>query len=615
MFRRTLFTVALIVLAFVCAAPSAVAFETLWSQPVDTSAQLTTCGRGPIIVSSDEGVGASSLVAASYLREGGALLDETVLVSDVAGLENWYVAGDGLQNVTVVWKAAGVVTAKRVDLATGATLYGPVGVCSDAAVAIRRGAGAVATLSGVAADGEGGVYVWCTARPTSSVAKLGDTLLNHVSSSGALAALDPGLAVPRGTVKGMAVDADAHAVVLLGAPGRTGLAVQRYSPALAAMWKAAVAPYNPLFGPPPTTKPQTLGITASTSAIIAWREGGKVKAQRFSRAGSRLWLKPASLAMAGSVKLAADGDNGCYLAGPSGAGVVVRHVLSTGAQAISYPSSLPSLGLTQPRVDAVTANDAGDLTVAYSDAAVPTAAKAGLARVTCTGAWSTPLLAAAPRSFAAAAQNGAGGAYVVSRSETSSLLHLADAAATVTLRPRIDLVRYGRTILVAGYVTGDQGSPAARTDVAVGRTDASSPAAEASSASDGLYKAWITPKTNGTWTARTSTTTSAAVLIRVMPRITMTLSHVKAGTRLTEIFSGAVAPRHPGQRLLIKKRTPLGWRVVASGRLDSRSRFHIRWLMPYRTATYRVRAVLPAHADHAEGFTPTARIRVVIRRR
>lgn len=99
-----------------------------------------------------------------------------------------------------------------------------------------------------------------------------------------------------------------------------------------------------------------------------------------------------------------------------------------------------------------------------------------------------------------------------------------------------------------------------------------------------------------------------------MPRVTLALSHLKAGTRLRETFSGSVTPNHRGQRVLIQKAVGAGWRTVASGRLSSRSRYQVTWALPYKTATYKLRAVVPAHSDHAEGASPNATLRVVIRK-
>ena len=349
----------------------------------------------------------------------------------VAGLEDWYVAGDGASNVTVVWKAAGVISAKRVDLSTGSAVYLPVTVCSDAQAVALRGAGATAVPAGVAADGAGGVYVWSTLSPTSLVTGVGDTLLNHVSSSGTPAAPDPGVAVARGTVKALAVDSDLDTPWSCSAPpAAPGSPSSATTATLTADWATPVTPYNPLLGPPPAATPEPIAVVASSSATIAWRETTKVRVQRFSLAGSRLWLTPASVTMSGAVKLADDGIGGAYLAGPAGAGIVVRHLLATGAEATGSPSALPGLGLSQPRVDAVSANRAGDLTVAYSDAATPSVACPASPASPASASGSTATIAAIPASFTAAAHDGAGGAYVIG---AGALLRFAEADA-VTLR-------------------------------------------------------------------------------------------------------------------------------------------------------------------------------------
>ena len=95
---------------------------------------------------------------------------------------------------------------------------------------------------------------------------------------------------------------------------------------------------------------------------------------------------------------------------------------------------------------------------------------------------------------------------------------------------------------------------------------------------DGLLQATLQPTANATWTAAAGGVAGEEALIQVMPRVTMALSHLKAGTRLTEIFSGSVQPeRTRARRVLVQKAVGTGWRTVASGRLDSRSRYHITW--------------------------------------
>jgi hypothetical protein len=614
MFRRTFAITAFVILALACTAAPASALGILWAQDVDSRAQLATATRGPIAAWKAPGVGVDSVQAVQYTRNDPGVTYASTLLSSVAGLSDWFVAGDGAQNVTVVWKAGGAVYAKRVDLGSGATLYGPVTVCTDAAVADDRGSGSTAALTGATGDGAGGVWVWCTASPTSTVNGVGDTLLNHVSSTGVVARPDPGVAVAKGTVRSLAVDSVGHAVVLLGSPGRNGLAVQRYSTSGTADWAGPSTPYNPLLPPPPTTTQEPLGVTAGANALIAWREGARVKTQRFSLSGSRLWLTPGTVTMAGAVKLADDGQGGCYLTGPSGTGIVVRHLTAGGAQAAGSPSALPTLGLPDPRVDAVAADRAGDLTVAYSD--VHSAGMPGVARMTCLGVWDTASPTSIPEFFTAAAHNGAGGAYALGGGGAAELLHFAEAAASVTLRPRTQLVQYGKTVTVGGYVAGG-GVPVESAEVQVRRVVSGGTAAGATDTTDahGYYEVSLKPKANAVWTAVASGAAREEQRIRVMPKVTLSLSHLKpAGTRLVEVFSGSVAPRHKGTRMLVQKAVGSKWRTVASGRLDSRSRYRISWRLPYRTATYKIRVVIPAHADHAEGASSPATLRVVVKK-
>ena len=131
---------------------------------------------------------------------------------------------------------------------------------------------------------------------------------------------------------------------------------------------------------------------------------------------------------------------------------------------------------------------------------------------------------------------------------------------------------------------------------------------------DGFYTATIKPSANAVWSAHASSF-GDQVQIQVAPKVTLALSHLKPqGTRLREIFSGTVAPNHAGAKMLVQKAVGSGWRTVASGRLDSRSHYRVVWAVPFKTARYKLRVKLPAHADHAEGDSPTASFKVVVRK-
>jgi len=621
MFWRTLVITALVILVLACAAVPALAYAPLIGHLVPTGSKLAP-GADPAVVvwAHDDGGGSFSLLAQRYENDGTLHVARTV-ASGITGLDGWHASGHG-SNVTVAWKAGGAVHASCIDVTTGTPVFGPVTVCTDAAVAALDGAATTAALSGVTPDGHGGAYVWCTVSPTRGVTGFGDTVLNHLSASGALAiAADPGLAVAKGTIAGIDADDEGHAFVLLAPPGRNGLAAQRFSPSLAADpgWSRPISPYSPLL-PVPAATQQLIGIDAASGATIAWRENGKVKIQRYPTGGGLIWqLAPPTVTMAGDVRLAADGFGGAYLVGPATGGIVARHILSTGVAA-APASVLPGLGLGQPRVDALTVNRAGDLFAAYSDAAAPALAPSGIGLLTYLGAWSAvgpPTMR--PDLYTAAVPDGTGGAYLLGDGTSSAVMwRIANGGATaaVTFRPRSVLVEYGKTVLVAGYATRDDSLPASGVRVTVGATSGggSSPGPKTTEG-DGYYHASVAPKANATWTASAVGVASEGVVIRVRPRVTLALSHLKPqGTRLREIFSGAVTPSHAGAKVLIQKAVGAAWRTVASGRLDGSSHYRVVWAVPFKTASYKLRAMLPAHADHAEGDSSTAGLKVVIKK-
>ena len=338
-----------------------------------------------------------------------------------------------------------------------------------------------------------------------------------------------------------------------------------------------------------------------------------MRVQRFSLAGSRLWLTPAGVTMSGAVKLAEDGVGGSYLAGPAGAGIVVRHLLSTGAEATGSPSALPGLGMSQPRVDAVSANRAGDLTVAYSDAATPSDRRAGrlprhLPRRLGHGddrRRPRVLHRRRPRRRRRRLRRGRRRDSCASPRPTRS-----------PCAPRARLVQYGKSVTVAGYLTGAGGLPVSGAQVQVRRVTGRDHRRRGHRhhGRPGLLPDLAPAPVQRDLDGRSpAAPRGEEALIRVMPRVTLALSHLKAGTVLTEIFTGGVAPAHDGQRVLIQKAVGSGWRTVASGRLDGSSRYRISWRLPYRTATYKLRAVIPAHADHAQGTSVTGTLKVVVR--
>ncbi len=612
--RRLLLLLPVLVLAL-CAASSPVAladYAPLWSQPVTSAAQIVAGDAGVTVVwAAADGAGAA-LVAQRYDRAGEPLgAAPAVLTDGIDGLSDWLATGDGDGGVIATWKAGGVTSVQRFA-ANGSGVFGPVTVCSDAAVAARRGSGATAAPVQLEPDGLGGVYLRLLVTPS---LLSGDTLLAYVSPLGEAARHDPGLAVDKGTVAGMSRDELGHLFVLLTGPGRNGVAAQRFAPDLSADWAAPVSPYNPLLGPPPATPQTPVGVVAAARATIAWREGGTIKVQRFTAAGDRLWLRPAAVGANEAAMLADDAWGGCYLASASGDGLRVQHLAEDGVPVGDPGGSALRLGLDDLSVDGISWNSAGDLAVAFGDGG----ASAGVARMTYLGAWSNPTLSPVPTSLEALAPDGAGGEYALGLGPSARLWRLGEVGAALTLRPRAARITYGETVGVSGYLTV-AGLPLAERRVEVRRTSAggvTKVAATATTDGDGFYRATIAPDATAGWTAATTGPAGETIVseafrgLTVAPDVSITLASRRTGSGYVEVFSGVVKPAHQGSRVLVQRRSDGSWRTVAGGSLDGRSHYRVSWPLPLRSATYLFRTLLPAHSDHEAGVSRTARLRIV----
>lgn len=486
MIRRTLAIALFVLVALACVAAPALAYGPYLSYTTGSGARLVGgASEGAIMWSgSAPGAGATSVLQASRFSIDGVAHGPYTVVSDISGLDGWHATGAGLL-VTVVWKAGSSIFVKQVELAGGATVFGPVTLSTDGTV----------VPAGIAADGSGGAFVWCTgpAAPGS-----GTSIIYHMSSSGALSG-DAGLPVQKGTIAALDVDSKGQAFALLGPPGRNGLAVQRYAADLT-RWASPISVYSPFEQPSAATQ-EPIGITASSAATVAWREGSKVRLQRYSSSGL-LWMFQAVIGMTGTVHLTDDYLGGVYLIAPYGHGLTSRHILASGLEAGAPGSRSPDLGLSAPRVDAVTVNRTGDLFVACSDAA---AATSRVELMTALGGWSDVGPGTlTPGQYSGAGQDGSGGAFVLGAGGGAGsdgvLWRIADAVQAVTFRPRSQLVQYGKSVTVAGYSTLAGGLPAASSPVLIGKVKGGvfTQATTATAGPTGYYQATLKPTLNST---------------------------------------------------------------------------------------------------------------------
>ena len=192
----------------------------------------------------------------------------------------------------------------------------------------------------------------------------------------------------------------------------------------------------------------------------------------------------------------------------------------------------------------------------------------------------------------------------------------AEADTTITFDASATLVKYGGVVIVDGYLT-QGGEPLSGSPVTIRATrdGVTRDVGKATTDDEGFYKTTLTPRSNASWDASAAGAVSAQLVIQVAPKVSLALSHLKPrGTRLTEIFRGSVKPAHGGKKVLVQKAVGGSWKTVARGKLDRRSHYRIVWRLPYKTATYKLRTILPAHADHAQGTSTTAKLGVVIRK-
>jgi hypothetical protein len=602
------------ILLAIAASPAYAAYGPLWSHDAGAGAVLCADTSGATAVWVSSGPGGSAVLAQRFSRDGEPrTASPQTLVDGIAGLTDWLAVADRFSGVAVAWKAGGVTYVQGFDVDGGAA-YAPVAVCSDAQVAALRGAGATAVPLQLVADTQSGVFVRLGISPSSAA---GDTLLAHVSGTGVSAVPDPGLAVAAGTVGAMAADDQGRLVALLGAPGRSGVAVQRFGPDLSTDWPTPVSPYNPLVEQPPATAQEPLALVAGGSAVAAWREGTKVKVQRYTLEGDRAWLRPVAVTAPGDVRLTGDSFSGCYVVDTTTDGVRVRHVTLGGTLLGGGAGSVEALGLTDPLLGGAAVNGAGDLDVTYADAGAATTS--GAVRFTYLGTATAQPVAPATGQPAAVASDRVGGVYTLAGDLTGSVLgRLGETGLGVTIRPRAMLIRYGNAVSFAGYLS-DGGVPLAaqRLQLRWMRAGSTTPRTPVSTLTDsrGFYNLTAMPSANGTWEAVAPDATggpvvSEAVKVEVAPAVGLALTHTGPRAHPIEVFTGTVKPSHAGAKVLLQRRSGSSWRTITSDRLDSGSRFRILWTLPRKTATYTLRVILPAHADHARGVSPLATLRV-----
>ena len=179
-------------------------------------------------------------------------------------------------------------------------------------------------------------------------------------------------------------------------------------------------------------------------------------------------------------------------------------------------------------------------------------------------------------------------------------------SGNLTLQASPNPVKYGRTVLLTGRLTGNNNSGVA---VSIFNDpfpyDAFTAAGTATTNSSGEYQIGLKPRVNTRYQARQGGEQSAVVTVPVRPAVSLRLSDYtpEAGQRVR--FSGRVCPQHDGASLSIQRRYSTGYRTIRRTTLrdipGSTCSSYRRTFRVYRDG--RFRAVIGGHSDHATGLS------------
>ena len=147
MVRRTLVIALFVLVVLACAAPLN-GRTSRSSRPLRFPHAAWAPGADPAVLVWPSLDGTQLL--AQYWPTNEAMGPQRTVASGISALSGWYAVGDGTR-VTVLWKDGVTVWATCIDVSDGSAVFGPVAVCTDAAVAALEGNATGAQLSGAAA--------------------------------------------------------------------------------------------------------------------------------------------------------------------------------------------------------------------------------------------------------------------------------------------------------------------------------------------------------------------------------------------------------------------------------------------------------------------------------
>jgi hypothetical protein len=194
---------------------------------------------------------------------------------------------------------------------------------------------------------------------------------------------------------------------------------------------------------------------------------------------------------------------------------------------------------------------------------------------------------------------------------TASALGVSSAPVTVTVNtppappaPVVTLtvtpaeVIFGQPVALAGKATQ---AAAPLSGVSVQLLAAGSPFATATTNATGDYTGTHTPQANTAYTASFGGATSAPANVGVHQLVKLAGKRSRGNV----VFSGSIAPAHPGRDVVIQMKKGTSFVTFARAKTGSTSRFTARKKLK-ACGKYQFRAVTAADADHMDGTSAVA---------
>lgn len=197
---------------------------------------------------------------------------------------------------------------------------------------------------------------------------------------------------------------------------------------------------------------------------------------------------------------------------------------------------------------------------------------------------------------------------------------LAKVATSLTTSVSATAVTYGGKVTISGTLrrtdtgAGLGGKPVTLQQRAPGSSTWTT-LTTATTSSTGHAAVTVTPSANRYYRFRyggsfgTLPVTAAGRHVAVRQRVSLLVSSSSVVVGRSVVFSGAVAPRHPGATVAIQRYKDGAWRTVRTATLTASSTYRTTITMT-TSVDYLWRVRRAADADHAVGVSPSRRITV-----